>query len=112
VDGDLFVGGSLEGAGLLVITGKASVTGQLSFNGVILIIGAGELDCGGSSAITGAVYVTKLSDWNGNLNWGTARLTVREACHITFNREVVGMAVNLIPPVQVSFREITSAIDP
>lgn len=112
VDGDLFIGGNLEGAGLLVITGKASVTGQLSFNGIILIVGAGELDCGGSSTITGAIYVAKLSDSNGNLNWGTAKLTVKETSHIAFDREVVRMAVNLIPPVQVSFREITSAIDP
>jgi hypothetical protein len=112
VDGDLVVGGSLEGAGLLVITGKASLTGQLSFNGIILIVGAGELDCEGSIAITGAVYVAKLSDSNGNLSWGTPKLTVKENSHIVFNREVVKMAVNLIPPVQLSFREITSAIDP
>lgn len=112
VDGDLFVDGNLEGAGLLVITGRVSVAGQLSFNGVILIIGAGELDCGGSSGITGAIYVAKLSDSNGNLNWGTAKLTVRETSHITFNRAVVRMAVNLILPVQLSFREVTSAIDP
>jgi hypothetical protein len=112
VDGDLSVDGSLEGAGLLVITGKASLIGQVHFNGIILIVGAGELDCGGSSTITGAIYVAKLSDSNGNLGWGTAKLTIKENSHMIFNREVVRMAVTLIPPVQLSFREITSAIDP
>ena len=112
VDGDLLVDGDLEGGGLLVVTGKVTITGRFKFNGLILIVGAGELDSGGWSSVTGAIYVAGLSNAGGIMSWGTAKLTVRESSHILFSREAVRMAVGLIPPLQLSFREITSAIDP
>jgi hypothetical protein len=112
VNGDLIVGGNLDGAGVLVIAGKLSVTGQFRFYGLVLVAGTGEFVCGGQSSITGAVYVANLSDAIGGLNWGTAKLTLEQNCRITLNREAVRMAVNQIPPTQLGFREITSIIDP
>jgi hypothetical protein len=112
VDGDLVVDGNLQGGGILVVTGKLSVKGQFRFSGLILVIGAGELESGGWSLITGAVYVAGLSDSSGILNWGPAKLTLKESSQIIFDHEAVRMAVSLIPPIQLSFREITSIIDP
>lgn len=112
VDGDLFIDGNLEGAGLLVVTGKVVLTGQFSFKGLLLIIGAGELDCGGVASITGAIYLASLSDLSGIPTWGPAKLTIRESSRVTFNRDFVRMAIRLIPPTQLGFREVTSIIDP
>jgi hypothetical protein len=112
VDGDLVVDGNLEGAGLLIVTGRVLLRGNLVFHGTVLIIGAGELDCGGASRITGAVFLANLSDSNETLIRGTARLTVREISSIVFDRETIRMAASLIPAVQLSFREVTSIIDP
>ncbi len=112
VDGDLFLDGSLEGAGLLVVTGKVVMTGHFNFKGLLLIVGAGELICGGWATVTGAVLAANLSESNGALGWGTVRLTIGESSRLAFNRELVRMAVRVIPPSQIGFREITSIIDP
>ncbi len=112
VDGDLFVDGNLEGGGLLVVTGKAAIQGRFNFNGIILILGAGELDIRGWSTISGAIYLAGLSDVNGNLSWGTAKLSVGENCRIRFDRGAIQAAVTLIPVVQLGCREITPIIDP
>ena len=112
VRGDLVAGGNLAGAGILVITGKLSVAGWFRYYGLILVAGTGEFVCGGQSGITGAVYVASLSDASGGLGWGAAKLTLEQNCRVTYNREAVRMAVNLIPPAQLGFREITSIIDP
>ncbi len=112
VDGDLVIEGNLSGAGLLVVTGKLVITGNFSFKGLLLIIGAGEFTCGGLADITGAAYVANLSESNGALAFGPAKLTIRESGRLTFNRDLVRMAVRLIPPVQLGVREVTSIIDP
>jgi len=112
VKGDLTAGGNLAGAGILVITGKLTVTGGFRYYGLVLVAGTGEFACGGQSGITGAVYAASLTDAGGGTGWGAAKLTLEQNCRITYSREAVRMAVNQIPPAQLSFREITSIIDP
>ncbi len=58
VDGDVDLPG---GAGLLIVTGKLTMHGNPSFNGLILVLGEGylERDGGGSGNILGAIVVAK-----------------------------------------------------
>jgi hypothetical protein len=112
VDGDLFVDGNLVGGGLLVVTGKVTIQGHFIFNGLILVLGAGELDIRGWSTVSGAIFLAGLSNVNGNLSWGTAKLSVGENCRIRFDRAAIQAAVNLIPAAQLGCREITPIIDP
>lgn len=113
VEGDLVIGGSTSGGGLLVVTGKLSTGGEFRFNGLILLVGGGDLDAGGTAwNVTGGIYVANIYDSNGSLNWGTARLSMRGTSALVFDRRMIGMAISLIPPAQVGFREVTSALDP
>ncbi len=112
VDGDLSVSGDLEGAGILVVSGRVTLAGRFRFYGLVLIIGAGEVEIGGSSAATGAVYVASLTESGEIPAWGGVKLNVKESGRITFDMEAVRMALRLIPPFEVSFREVTSIIDP
>jgi hypothetical protein len=58
VDGDVDLPG---GAGLLIVTGKLTMSGNPSFNGLILVLGEGDLerDGGGSGNVFGAIVVAR-----------------------------------------------------
>ncbi len=58
VDGDCDL---RNGAGLLVVTGRLSMSGNANFNGVILVLGEGEMtrNGGGNGDILGAIVVAK-----------------------------------------------------
>jgi hypothetical protein len=60
VNGD-FNFGSNSGAGVLIVTGTLSITGQSSFNGLILVIGQGMLteNGGGSGQFNGSVFLAR-----------------------------------------------------
>jgi hypothetical protein len=112
VDGDLTVNG-VSGGGLLIVTGKLATAGNFTFNGLIMLVGKGELDARGSTcSITGGVYLAGISGSGRLLDWGTARLSVGGNCEIRYQRSTIRMATSLIPPFQVGFREVTDAMDP
>src|SRR2546423_1532947 len=64
VDGDCNLDG---GSGLLIVTGKLIMNGNPSFNGLILVLGAGDVerDGGGNGDILGAMAVARFHP-NGN----------------------------------------------
>ena len=64
VDGDFELGpGNPTGQGTLIVTGKLTLHGNFQFNGVIMVLGAGEVyrDGGGHGDIFGAIFVAKFS---------------------------------------------------
>lgn len=64
VDGDLVLGpGNPSGQGTLIVTGKLTLNGNFNFNGVIMVLGTGEVyrSGGGSGNIFGALFVAKFS---------------------------------------------------
>jgi len=64
VDGDFELGpGNPTGQGTLIVTGKLTLHGNFQFNGVIMVLGTGEVyrDGGGHGDIFGAMFVAKFS---------------------------------------------------
>ncbi|MEN3327348.1 MAG: hypothetical protein V7638_2155 [Acidobacteriota bacterium] len=62
VDGDLTLGpGSPTGQGTIIVTGKLTLDGNFQWNGVIMVLGTGEVyrSGGGHGDIYGAMFVTK-----------------------------------------------------
>jgi len=62
VDGDLVLGpGNPTGQGTLIVTGKLTLDGNFNFNGVIMVLGTGEVyrSGGGNGNILGAMFVAK-----------------------------------------------------
>jgi len=112
VDGDLGIEG-VGGGGLLVVTGKLTVSGNFAFSGLILLVGKGDLEARGSACvITGGIYAAGISNSGEQLNWEAVRLTVGRYCEMRFDPRMIRMAESLIPPLQVGFREVTTAMDP
>lgn len=68
VTGDLNVT-NLVGAGILLVEGNASFSGRPNFDGIILIIGTGNISMsgGGNGVIDGAMLVANLYDSSGHL---------------------------------------------
>jgi hypothetical protein len=61
-----------DGSGILVVTGDATASGLFHWNGMILVIGTGNLTIngGGGGQINGGLLVSKLQYQNGNLQTG------------------------------------------
>lgn len=62
VDGDFVLGpGNPTGQGTLIVTGKLTLNGNFNFNGVIMVLGSGEVyrSGGGHGNVYGAVFVAK-----------------------------------------------------
>jgi len=64
IDGDLTLGpGNPTGQGTLIVTGKLTLDGNFNFNGVIMVLGEGEVyrSGGGTGNIFGAMFVAKFA---------------------------------------------------
>jgi hypothetical protein len=64
VDGDLTLGpGNPTGQGTLIVTGRLTLDGNFNFNGVIMVLGTGEVyrSGGGHGNIYGAMFVAKFA---------------------------------------------------
>ena len=62
VDGDLTLGpGNPTGQGTLIVTGRLTLDGNFNFNGVIMVLGAGEVyrSGGGHGNLYGALFIGK-----------------------------------------------------
>jgi len=107
VNGDLQVAGGLSGGGLLVVTGSFSCSGPFVYNGLILVIGAGDLRITGSNCgIEGGMLTASLAEMGREITFGTPGISISGNSRISSNSNTVQMAVGLISPSQISFREI------
>ncbi|HLM25160.1 MAG TPA: hypothetical protein VK274_08895, partial [Pyrinomonadaceae bacterium] len=64
VDGDLTLGpGNPSGQGTLIVTGKLTLDGNFNWNGVIMVLGAGDVlrSGAGHGNIYGAMFVAKFA---------------------------------------------------
>ncbi len=69
VNGDLTLGGSITGYGILVVTGTFTASGTVGWNGIVLVIGQGNMvvSGGGNNQYNGAVFLAKTRDAQGNV---------------------------------------------
>lgn len=72
VDGDATLG-PINGAGILVVTGKLTLKGNFNYDGVILVIGKGDIyrDGGGTGTINGGILVANTNDATSDTVLGT-----------------------------------------
>jgi len=69
VDGDLVLGpGSPTGQGTIIVTGKLTLNGNFQWNGVIMVLGTGDVyrSGGGHGDIFGAMFVAKFPTSGAN----------------------------------------------
>ena len=113
VNGDLSCSGNMSGGGLLVVTGKMSGNGHFVWNGLILVIGKGDLDVGGwNIGLDGGIFVAKLTNNGGTPAFDTPLVTMAGNSNITINSNDINMGVRQIAPVQLGYREVNSMMDP
>jgi len=64
VDGDLTLSGNNNGYGILVVDGTLTMGGDFTWNGLVLVIGDGEVTFqgGGNGQINGSVIISKIWD--------------------------------------------------
>lgn len=112
VEGDLAMMGNTQGCGILLVTGKLTVGGTPRWNGVVLVIGQGELEYngGGNQGITGTVLVAKIYDAAGNLlpaPTGSAfSMPGGGTADILFNSLFIRNALNRVAYRVLAYREV------
>ena len=110
VNGDLQVSDGFSGGGLLIVTGDFSCSGSYAYSGLVLVIGSGNLTASGSGqGIEGGLVAAKLVDVSGTYVFGAPSLSIGNSSRFTSNKDVVKMAIALIPAAQISFREIAGS---
>jgi hypothetical protein len=67
--GDISLSGATTGYGILVVTGTLNISGNFSWDGIVVAIGEGTINFsgGGSGTINGGVYLARTRDDSGNL---------------------------------------------
>ncbi|HKR13498.1 MAG TPA: hypothetical protein VJT15_15645 [Pyrinomonadaceae bacterium] len=105
VDGDCSLGG---GAGLLIVTGNLTMSGNPSFEGLILVLGEGEVhrNGGGNGNIYGSITVAKFSK-NGNGGFLAPSFTTNGGGNSTiqYDSTAVRKALNVSGPLVMGVRE-------
>ncbi len=115
VNGDLSVTGGITGAGMLVVTGSLAMGGSVNFDGLVLVIGAGDFWAHGMNrGIHGGLIVANLTQVGGAWTFGVSTVfDIRGNSNIaSYDGSLANMGNGLLPLKQLSFREIPSGIDP
>jgi hypothetical protein len=113
VNGSLNVSGNLSGGGLLLVRGDFSCGGRFTYNGLVLVIGSGNLNAGGLHwEVNGGVFVVNLTNDGSLASVGLPTFSMSGSSNITMNSAAIQMAIGLLPVSQLSYREVTSVLDP
>jgi hypothetical protein len=105
VDGDCDLGG---GAGLLIVTGNLEMSGNPSFEGLILVLGEGSVNRngGGNGNIYGSITVARF-DRNGSGGFLAPSFTTNGGGNSTiqYDSNAVNKALNVAGPLVMGVRE-------
>jgi hypothetical protein len=113
VSGDLKIIGRFSGSGVLVVRGKLSGSGSLNYNGLILVLGAGNADLSGLELVlAGGLFMANLMPAGSGATFGNPSLSLGRNTSLVYSREALKMALRLIPASRIGWREITPTLDP
>ena len=113
VKGNCSISGDITGGGILVVTGKLNGNGHFLFNGLILAVGQGEVDLGGwNLGLNGGMFVSQVTQSGGSYTFGTPKYTLAGNSNLNINSNTLSLGSRLLPPEQLGWREVTSAMDP
>lgn len=113
-DGDLLLAGRGTGAGVLVVTGSLDYQGAFDFNGLVLVLGDGDVKMGGAvKDITGGMLVSKLVPLEGGgYEMGIPSAIIAGVSTFIFDGTSLSLAISLLPLQTIMWREITPDIEP
>ncbi|MBI4447000.1 MAG: hypothetical protein HY645_13985 [Acidobacteria bacterium] len=112
VYGDLYIGGSGSGYGLLVVTGELNCQGDFTYEGLVLALGEGLIQYGSGTLFGAAFAVNYVEVLPGQYVFGIPKFTVAGSTDIYYKSASVRMALSLLPLKLLSWREITPEIEP
>jgi len=105
--------GNMAGGGLLVVTGDFICNARLIYDGLILVIGPGTFDAAGlNMGIWGGVFIADVSLVGGVPQLGESSFLMSGNSQIAYDASAIKMAVELLAPVTLSYRQITGNMDP
>ncbi len=111
---DLSLGGGSTGAGLLLVRGNLSVSGNFEFDGLIVALG-GVFYLSGNQVIRGGAFLSRLSedaDGRPQLGAPTIDVDLNGNSNIYYDSARIRIALSLLPMLIESWREITGDIEP
>lgn len=112
-EGDLTLSGSGSGTGLLVVKGRLEYNGAYNWDGLIMVVGEGNVDFGGANkSVVGGLFVSNLvDDGTGKSTYGIPSVTLGGNSNFFFKGDSIRMAMSLLPFKMVGWREITPEIN-
>jgi hypothetical protein len=113
-EGDCSLKGGASGAGLTVVRGKLTMEGAFTYRGLILVVGEGNANIGGTNmGILGGLFLAKMIDnGDGTYSYGIPKLSVRGQANVYYQASGVRLGSSLLSMKTVNWREITPEIEP
>jgi hypothetical protein len=104
IDGNADLGSGDQGAGLLVVTGKLTMTGSTNFRGVILVLGEGVVERSGTGngVISGGIVVARFGKTSGDFGAPTFITDGGGNSTIQYDSTAVNEAMQAIPGFKVA----------
>ncbi len=112
--GDLELNGNGSGAGIMIVRGTLDIGGSFVYDGVILVVGEGELRLhGANKSFLGGIYVVNVTkNADGSATFGTPKVDVQGNSNFYMKSDSITMAYSLLPMRVISWVEITPEIEP
>lgn len=112
--GDLDLNGTGVGAGIMIVRGTLDVGGSFTYDGVILILGEGQLRLqGANKSFFGGIYIVNVTkNANGTATFGLPGIQMGGNSNFYMKSDSIAMGYSLLPMRVLSWREITPEIEP
>lgn len=105
---DLVLEGPLEMAGILVCAGRLTLRGSIRFEGLLLVVGRGQLVMEGESSVRGGILIARLE--SSFLGFPSLNCSARGS--VLHDAGVIENVLKLFPPAEIWSRIVTPELDP
>lgn len=90
--GDARIAGTIDGYGVLILDGALHVSGDFTFNGLVILRGAGEIRATGNAKIYGAVLITENTSQDSDYE-----LDIRGTVNVQYDSCALAAAEGWVP---------------